>query len=429
MRNFVPPWTVASGPHVTTIYPRNARSLILEALADTRIVSVVGARQVGKSTLTRDIVSSDHPAEIISLDDLATRDAARRDPTGFVANIKGPVLIDEVQRAPDLYFAIKARVDRDLRPGRFLLTGSADVFRTGRMREALTGRMETITLWPLSQGELHGGTVVNVIDLLFAGRAPQITDAPVGRDAFVSLVAESGYPEARLRPPGRSRDRWFASYIHNAINTDLREATDASKLQEMPRLLRLLAAQAANELVYRSIAQRLDVHPRTATSYVSLLEAVYLVRLLPAWRPGLGTREIHAPKAYIVDSGLLAHLLSANTARIGKDDQITGRVLENFVAMEVLRQSDWAQMDSRVHHHRDGRDEVDLVLENRSGEIVGIEVKASASIRPREYAGLLKLRDARGDQFKAGIVVYTGSQTIPLSHRVWAVPISGLWSA
>ena len=410
------------------MYPRSVRSLILDALGDTRVVMLVGARQVGKSTLTQDIASSDHPATVINLDQRVSRDAANEDPTGFVAGINGPVVIDEIQRAPDLLFAIKERVDRDLRPGQFLLTGSANVFTTGQVREALTGRMETIALWPLSQAELNSATS-NIVDTLFGGWPPQVTGAPVGRAAFDSLVAESGYPEARLRAPGLRRERWFASYVTDTLARDLGDVSDALKLHEIPHLLRVLAAQSANELVYRRVAQRLDIDSKTVKGYVSLLEAVFLVKLLPAWRPGLSVREIHAPKVYIVDSGLLAHLVRANADRIGTDDQVTGKILENFVAMEVLRQAEWAQMDARLYHYRHGGGEVDLILENRSAEIVAIEVKASASIRPREYAALLKLRDARGEQFKAGIVVYTGAQTIPLSHRIWAVPLSGLWSS
>jgi uncharacterized protein len=411
-----------------TIYPRRVRSRVLEALADTRIVMVVGARQVGKSTLARDIATSDHPARVINLDNEAARRSAQDDPTGFIAGIDGPVVIDEIQRAPGLLLAIKERVDLDLRPGRFLLTGSANVFASQRVREALTGRTETITLWPLAQTEIHG-TTGNIVDALFASRPPQIDEAPVGRAAFDSLVADSGYPEARLRSPGRRRGRWFESYIEDTLTTDLTEISDALKLREMPRLLRLIASQAANELVYRTLSQRLDLQHRTVRSYVALLEAVYLVKVLPAWRPGIGTREVHAPKAYIVDSGLLAHLVRADVGRIGGDDQVTGKILENFVAMEVVRQSEWAEMDARPYHYRRGRDEVDLILENRSAEIVAVEVKAAASIRMKDYAPMIKLRDARGGQFKAGIVVYAGAQTLPLGDRIWAVPISGLWAS
>ncbi len=365
---------------------------------------------------------------MVNLDDLATRQIAQSDPTGFVAGLVGPTVIDEVQRAPDLLLAIKQRVDLDLSPGQFLLTGSANLFASMRTRDALTGRMETIRLWPLAQAEIEGSTA-NLVDALFSGVVPGITDAPVGRSAFASLVAVGGYPEARVRPEGIRRQRWFAGYVDDTLTNDLREISDALKLGEMPRLLRLLAAQAANELVYRNVARRLDISYETVKSYVGLLEAVFLITLLPAWRPGLGGREIHAPKVYVVDSGLLVHLAGADTQRIAGDDQVTGKILENFVAMEILRLSEWARTEARPHHYRRGRDEVDLVLESRSGEVVAIEIKASASIRSNDYAGLIKLRDALGDRFVIGAVIYTGAQTLPLGDRLWALPVSALWKA
>jgi uncharacterized protein len=406
--------------------PRKAKQLVLEALADTRVVFVTGARQVGKSTLTGGIAAHEHPASVVSLDQEIPLEAARADPAGFLAAFDGPVLIDEVQRAPGLLLAIKDRVDRDTRPGRFLLTGSADVFASHRVHEALTGRMETIALWPLSQSEIRESQA-NAIDTLFGGGAPNVRDAPIGREAFAKIAAAGGYPEARLRPAGRRRDRWFANYIQDTLSRDLRDIADALKLGEMPRLMRLIAAQSAGELVYRNLAAKLDLTGETVKSYVRLLEAVFLVKLLPAWRPGIGAREVRAPKAYVVDSGLLAHLLGSDEARIGHDDQVTGRLLESFVAMELQRLSESAAVDVRLHHYRQGREEIDLIMESRAGDIVAVEVKASATIRSKDYAAIVKLRDARGERFRAGVVVHTGAQTIPLGDRIWAVPVSGLW--
>ena len=411
---------------MTELVPRRTRRLVVEALADTRVVFVAGARQVGKSTLVREIAAGEHPARVVSFDDDGPREAARLDPAGFLEGFPGPVVIDEAQRVPGLLLAIKDRVDRDTRPGRFLLTGSANVFASRRVHEALTGRMETIVLWPLGQAETRGSDT-NIVDLLFAGLAPDVEGAPVGRAAFASIIAAGGYPEARRRPGGRRRDRWFANYIQDTLDTDLRDISDALKLVELPRLLRLIAAQAANELVYRNLARKLDLTHETVKSYVELLEIVFLARRLPAWRPGIGTREVRAPKGYIVDSGLLAHLLGADERRIGEDDQITGKVLENFVAMELLRLADWADTDTRLYHYRQGRAKIDLILESRAGDIAAIEVKATATLRPRDYAAIAKLRDARGTHFKAGIVVYAGQQTVPLGDRMWAVPVSGLW--
>jgi uncharacterized protein len=413
-------------PSTTDMFLRSTQSLVLEALTDTRVVFIAGARQVGKSTLAQQIARTDHPAEELSLDVRGTRDAALADPEGFIAGLPGPAFIDEVQRAPDLLLAIKRAVDRDLTPGRFLLTGSANPLTARKVKDALTGRMETIPLWPLAQSEIHG-SAGNFVDALFAAEPPRVTGAPVGREAFVEVVAAGGYPEARVRS-GRRRARWFASYLDTTLDRDLREISDARKLHEVPSLLRLLASQAANILSYRAVAAKLDLTHDTVREYIGLLQTVFLVRLLPAWRPGIGAREVHAPKAYLVDSGLLAHLLGADERRIAADDQITGKVLENFVVTEVLKHAGWAATDSSAYHYRQREDEVDLLLENRVGEIVGIEVKAAASIDRKDLRTMEKLRDSRGARFKAGVVVCTCEQTIPLGDRLWAVPLSGLWA-
>ena len=408
------------------MFSRNAQRLVLEALADTRVVFVAGARQVGKSTLAREIARTGRPAEEFSLDVQATRETALADPEGFIAGLSGPAFIDEIQRAPDLLLAIKDAIDRDLTPGRFLLTGSANVLTARKVKDALTGRMETIPLWPLAQSEIHGNTG-NFVDALFAGEPPRVAGATVGRDAFVEIAAAGGYPEARLRS-GRRRARWFAGYLDTTLDRDLREISDARKLHEVPRLLRLLASQAANVLSYRGIAAKLDLTHDTVHEYIRLLQTVFLVHLLPAWRPGIGAREAHAPKAYLVDSGLLAHLLGADERRIAADDQVTGKMLENFVVAEVLKHADWAATDSSAYHYRQREDEVDLLLESRAGEIVAIEVKAAASVGRRDVRAMEKLRDSRGARFRAGVVVCTCAQTIPLGERLWAVPVSGLWA-
>ena len=412
-------------PTTPEIFDRNAEPRVLEALADTRVVFIAGARQVGKSTLAEQIARSGDFTEELSLDVRATREAALADPEGFIAGIAGPAFIDEVQRAPELLLAIKRAVDRDAAPGRFLLTGSANLLTARKVKDALTGRMETVRLWPLSQSEIHG-SAGNFVDALFAAEPPRVTGAPVGRKAFVEAVAAGGYPEARVRS-GRRRDRWFASYLDTTLDRDLREVSDARKLHEVPRLLRLLASQAANILSYRAVAKKLDLTHETVREYVGLLQTVFLVHLLPAWRPGIGAREVHAPKAYLVDAGLLAHLLGADERRIETDDQITGKVLENFVVTEVLKHAGWAATDSSAYHYRQREDEVDLLLESRSGEIVAVEVKAAASVDRRDVRAMEKLRDGRGARFKAGVVVCACEQTTPLGDRLWAMPLSGLW--
>jgi predicted AAA+ superfamily ATPase len=411
---------------MSTLYPRRLRPLLLEALKDTRVVFVAGARQVGKTTLTREIAAGEHPMTILNLDETATRDAASRDPAGFLAELSGPVMIDEIQHVPELLLEIKSAVDRDTRPGRFLLTGSANILTSKRVNDALTGRIETLNLWPLAQNEIQGGPT-NLVDALFAGTPPQLNDCTVGRAAFVPITAAGGYPEALIRT-GARRERWFESYIDSTLDLDLRDISDAIKIEEMPRLLRLLATQAASLLSYRSAAARLQLSPETVKSYVGLLEQLFLVRRLTAWRPGLGAREGSTPKVYLADSGLLTALLGADETRITSDDQLTGKVLENFVAMEMLKYLGWSTNRARLYHYQRDREDVDLILERADGQIVAIEIKARATITGRDYKWLVKLRERRGSSFAAGIVIHPREQTIPLGERLWAIPIASLWA-
>ncbi|HVD41085.1 MAG TPA: ATP-binding protein [Solirubrobacterales bacterium] len=409
------------------IFPRANQSLVAEALADTRVVLLMGARQVGKSTLAEQIVRTDHPARMINLDEQPQREAALADPEGFIAGLERPVLIDEVQRGgPDLFLAIKSVVDADRSPGQFLLTGSANVLRTRKVWEALTGRVELINLGPLTQAEIEGLSL-NFVDAVFAGRPPQVEGAPKGRDALLGRLIAGGYPEARLRSPKR-RARWFDSYIQTTLGRDLKDISQARKLNEMPRLLRLIASQTANLFSASNLSQRLSIHSQTVDSHVSLLEAIFLVQRLPAWTPGIGSREIHHPKIYVSDTGLLLHLLGANEKRLREDDQITGKALENFVAMELVRHADSSEENPKAHHYRRGRDEIDVILENRAGDICAIEVKASATIRDKDWGALARLRDARPKSFRCGVLFYTGAQTLPLGDRLFAVPLSGLWA-
>lgn len=409
------------------MFPRAAHPLVTEALADTRVVLLMGARQVGKSTLAQEIARSDHPATMINLDEQPQREAALTDPEGFIAGLERPVLIDEVQRGgPDLFLAIKSVVDKDQSPGQFLLTGSANVLRTRKVWEALTGRIEIVNLGPLTQAEVEESTL-NFVDAAFAGKPPQVGEAPKGRDALLDRLTAGGYPEARTRT-SRRRERWFESYLQTTLERDLKDISQARTLSEMPRLLRLIAAQAANIFSARGLANRLSLHHETIESHVGLLEAIFLTRRLPAWTPGIGNREIQHPKVYVSDTGLLLHLLGANEKRLREDDQVTGKALENFAVMEIVRHAESSEENPRAYHYRRDRDEIDLVLENRAGDICAVEVKASATLRDKDWRALARLRDARSSSFRCGVLFYTGEQTVPLGDKLFAVPLSGLWA-
>jgi hypothetical protein len=408
---------------------RGIRDQLLEAARDSRVVMVTGPRQAGKTTLVRDLVEGPLPMSYVTFDEAAARRAASEDPVGFIAGLDRPVAIDEVQRVPDVLLEIKRVVDRDLRPGQFLLTGSARVLSLPRVGDALVGRVETATLWPLSQAEIVGAKA-NLVDALFEGAPPRIVDAPVGRDAWLSRALAGGLPEARERSEGRRRDAWFSSYLETLVERDIRDLADIRALDEVPALLALVASRSTSPLNVTALAGELRISEASVRRYLALLNAAFVTLRIPAWRRNLGRRATAAPKYQLVDSGLAAHLLSLDRRRLAKDESLSGGLLEGFVRMELVKQASWSESQPGVFHlrTRSGRSEVDAVLERRGGQVIGVEVKAAATLSPRDFKGLEELRDSRGDDFVAGVVVYSGERTIPFGDRVWALPISALWS-
>jgi hypothetical protein len=406
---------------------RHVRPHLLEALAESRAVALLGARQVGKSTLVADLAASDHPARFVNLDDEATANAARADPAGFIAGISEPAVIDEIQRVPGLLLAIKRRLDSDQSRGQFLLTGSANILTLPTVADALPGRVEYLNLWPLSQGELRGCREA-FIDALFDGRFPHVSNAPIGRSAVAAMLATGGYPELQGRS-ARGRSRFFASYVASIIGRDLEDVANVRNVENVERLLFITAARSGGLASFHGMAGDLGVDTNTVRAHTKILEDLLLVRQLRPWHVNLSSRQIKSSKLHIVDSGLLAYLVGANERRIADDGGIAGTALESFVAMELLRQADWAQEPVQLFHYRDKQQrEVDVILERHSGEIIGIEVKASATPSSGDFSGLRYLRDRLGRRFKAGALAYTGADTLPFGDRLAAVPVSGLWS-
>ena len=403
------------------------RAGVLEALADTRVVVILGARQVGKSTLVAQIAAGDPRRSVITLDDEARRRGALEDPTGFVADLRTPVAIDEVQRAPGLLLAIKQSVDADRRPGRYLLTGSANILTAPTIADALTGRAEYLRLWPFSQAELHGEPP-SLIDALFAGEPPRIEDAEGGRRAHAEMLVAGGFPEARRRAPAR-RAAFFDSYLATVLERDLRSIARVHDRANVGRLLLAIAAGTGTPLNLTGLSRDLGIAANTVRAHVDLLETLFLVTRLPAWHANLRSRLIKAPKAHIIDSGLLAHLLGAGAERAREDGWTAGALTETFAVMEVMRQASAHPDPPRMFHMRDraGR-EVDLVLERRDGGIVGIEVKAAATAARHDFGGLRVLRDHLGSHFAFGALLYTGRATVPFGDRLAALPLQGLWS-
>lgn len=401
---------------------------LLAALGDTPAVMLVGPRQAGKSTLVKELAAGPHPARYISLDDLRALDAAREDPVGFIEGATGPLIIDEIQRAPELLLPIKAAIDADRRPGRFVLTGSAQVMLLPTVSESLAGRVEVHTLWPFSQAEIEGVSGGFVEWLLDEKR--RLAEAPATtRTDLIERVVQGGFPEAVAREPGR-RDEWLAAYLTAIVQRDLRDLANIERLAEVPAVLASLAARTRAPLNKAAVSSTVGI-PRTSLDrYLTLLEHVFLVRRLPAWHTNRVKQITKSPKLLISDSGLLTHLLRSDRRRLAEDESLLGAVVECFVGMELAKQLSASPARAELMHMRTARGaEVDFVVEGADGRVAGIEVKSSATVRHDDFKHLATMRDRLGDnRFVRGVVLYPGGEPLPFGERLEAWPLSTLWA-
>lgn len=403
--------------------PRRAADLVIEALTDTRVVVVNGARQVGKSTLAERVLRQTEGGIARFLDDPGTRAAAAEDPVRFVRHDR-LMLIDEVQRVPDLWLAIKNLVDREPRAGRFLLTGSARLLGLRSLPDALPGRAETVELWPLSQGEIDGAPD-GFVDAAYLHGGDLRTE-PIGlrRSDYLARAVTGGYPEAVRREAPRRRERFFESYLADIVARDVKQVADIERASDMRRLIALLAAQTAGLLNMNRLASELSISAPTVRSYVEILETIFLVRLVPAWSANSTTRAVATPKVIFLDSGLAGYLATGAVA-----DAPIGGLLENFVLGELTRQLAWSRVSARLFHYRD-RDqcEVDAVLEDNVGQVVGVEVKAAETVRAEDFRGLRLLQRRLGSRFRAGFVLYCGLESLAFGDGLTCLPVSALWT-
>lgn len=407
------------------MYKRNIFNSILQALADTPVVFLRGARQTGKSTLVRAIADGPHHARYVTLDNAGVLSAASADPAGFIAGLEKPVVIDEAQRVRELFLAIKEDVDRNRRPGRYLLTGSADVLTIPKVADALAGRMEVLTLWPLSIGEMKG-SVENIIDALFGADLFRILGADSEFNLAANLAA-GGFPEPVQRRVQRRRRAWFESYISSILARDIRDLAQIQDLATVPRLLKLLAARTATLHNQSEVSRSSGIPNSTLVRYLTLLEMTFLVQSLPAWSPNLEKRLVKSPKLFMVDTGLACHLLGIDEEGLRQGGEIVGRVFENFVVLELFKHASWSEQPVRLHHFRaqTGK-EVDVVIEAGGGRVVGVEIKLSATVSPKDFSGLKILREHLGEKFVRGVLIYTGRDVVPFAEDLHAVPVSVL---
>jgi predicted AAA+ superfamily ATPase len=409
------------------LFNRHLTPALEAAFQDTPVVLVTGPRQAGKTTLCR-IAADQRRMQVLSLDDAATLSAATRDPAGFVAALDGPAMLDEIQKAPALLPAIKLAVDRRRQPGRFLLTGSADVLALPRVSESLAGRMEVLTLWPLSQGEIDG-RAEDLVSELFSEGSPRHPGG-VRRAELITRALRGGYPEILARKDSERRRAWFGSYVSTILQRDIRDLAHIEGLSELPRLLSLLAARSSSLLNLAELSRSLGLAHTSLTRYVALLEHTFLLRRIPAWAGNRAKRAVKASRVLIPDTGLLAHLAGLTVERMKDEPSVLGPLLESFVASELLKQLTWSRTPAALLHFRThGGKEVDLVLERNDGRIVGIEVKAGATIGTADLRGLDALREVAGKRFHRGVVLYAGSETIPFGPDLTALPLAVLWNA
>jgi predicted AAA+ superfamily ATPase len=405
---------------------RNIESAVHQALADTPVVLLNGPRQTGKTTLAQ-MMTEKAGTRYFSLDDAATLASAAGDPAGFVRNLSGPVVIDEIQKAPDLFPAIKLAVDQDRQPGRFLLTGSANVMTLPRLSESLAGRMEIIPLFPFSTGEL-AGQHEGFLKRLFDGTIAKTKPISVKDDLPARLV-RGGYPEAVQRQSDDRRATWFASYLSTILQRDVRDLARVDALHSLPNLLKLLAARVSGLLNLADVSRGAGLPHTTLVRHLALLETVFLVHRLPAWSPNLGKRLVKAPKLHLVDSGFACHLIGADARRLAEDRPLLGRLLETFVVGELRKQLSWTDRQTALFHFRTAAgSEVDVVLEKADGTVAALEIKAGVTVGASDFSALQALRDQLGDRFRAGVVLYLGDQVVPFGDKLTLVPLPALWA-
>lgn len=406
------------------MYKRLLDPRLREALSDTPVVLVVGPRRAGKTTLVQDVGSDDRT--YITLDDQTVLEAAIADPAGFVRGLD-TATIDEVQRAPELLLAIKKSIDEDYRPGRFLLTGSANVMTLPKVADSLAGRIETLTMLPLARAEIDGVTA-SFLDQLFEGKVGSVKNPALG-DELLQIILQGGFPEALSRESERRRQDWVRSYLTSVLNRDLRDIADVEKLTELPKFVRFVAEHSSQLLNYSQFGSSINVSHKTSQRYVGLLEQVFLISTLPPWYTNAIKRITKTAKLHFLDTGVLAATRGLTFERVHKNRDLVGALLESFVYSEVMKLMIGSDMRLTPYHYRDQEmREVDIVLERDDGMIAGLEIKASATVRSSDFGGLKTLADVCGDRFAFGTVLYDSAEVVPFGERIAAVPISCLWT-
>lgn len=408
---------------------RAIQSELVQALRDRPVVFLSGPRQCGKTTLVRHVAIQVLGADYLTFDDLGTLTSARSDAEAFIRDIPGPIVIDEVQRVPEVLLPIKASVDRDRRPGRFLLTGSASLSVVPQIALELVGRVEVLPLRPLAQVEIESATG-NFVDALFAP-APLALEPGVRTEADVAQrIRAGGFPEALATKRADRRHVWFAAYVATLLQREVRDLAEIERLPKLPDLTRLVAARTGTLLNHAELARATLLPQSTLNRYLALLEGVHLCARVPAWSTNLGKRVVKSPKLFMLDSGLATHLVGAGETDTTTLPDPRGQLLETFVLGELERLASWSRTKPRIYHYRThSGSEIDFVLEDRGGRCVAVEVKAQRRIDTRDIAPMKSLVADLGERFVRGVVLHLGDSVLPMGDRIQSVPVQALWQA
>ncbi|MGH9947198.1 MAG: ATP-binding protein [Pyrinomonadaceae bacterium] len=413
----------------SVVFQRILKENIIEALTDTPVVLLVGARQSGKSTLVQNLETAEYKPTYLTFDDVTIMSAASENPKAFLESFQTPVIFDEIQRVPELLLPIKASVDKNRNAGRYLLTGSADIMMLPKVADSLAGRMQVINLRPLSQGEI-AGRKDDFIDWVCGDQFDLPKSFPLEnrKDLFERMFV-GGFPEAVQRTSEKRRGAWFRSYITTLLRRDIRDLSNIERPADLARLFSILAARSGGLLNFADISRSAGIPQTTLKRYISILEQMFLIELIPAYSRNMTKRLTKSPKLYFIDTGILSNLQGLNWPRIRVENSLAGILTENFVVSEIRKQAEWSETKVEIFYFRTTTDqEVDIVLEMPNGEVVGIEIKSGAGIGSDAFKGLKILQSELGKKFKRGIVIYTGESSVAFAENMFAVPIGTLWN-
>lgn len=409
------------------MYKRYSANAVKTALADTPVVFIMGPRQSGKTTLAKSLI--DDAWEYISLDDPQQLELIRADPSGFIRNLeKEHTVLGEIQRMPELFVRIKQSVDENRKPSRFLLTGSANAMLRPRLTDTLAGRIETVRLPPLSECEIQG-TEPSFLRKVLACEAPRTREIRV-RNHLLQRVVTGCFPPAVQRASDATRAAaWNLQYVNDLAMKEVRSFEEVHHPERMLDLLRLIGMQTGQLVNYAELGRKLGLSQGTVNKYLALLEQLFLVEKLPGWHFREDRRLTKSPKMHIVDTGLACAVRNLTREQLVRQPRKFGLLAESFVYSELRKQAAWLQEPLSFFYYRDTNDnEVDVVIESGGGECFAIEMKAAASLTPRDLRGLKHFQEDAGMRFRFGVLLYDGDHTSCFGDNLFAVPTAALWS-